>query len=300
MQRDSPLTGIVLMIGFCIVAPLGDAVTKLVGSDVPLGQLVLVRFAVQALMLWPLARRRGALMPKSRALWGWLVLRTLLQTASIATMVLALRYLPLADAVAIFFVMPFILLLLGHFFLHEQVGPHRLIACIVGFAGALTIMQPTFADVGWAVVLPLIVALEFAGFMLVTRQISRDIAPIPLQALTGLLGTALLFPLVLLADGRGWPELDPITPDLRQGLLLLLLGLFGSLAHLLMTWSLRFAPTTTLAPIQYLEIPVAAVLGSLMFAQFPGGIALLGTGLVFAAGLYVIWREQRELRAPTR
>jgi drug/metabolite transporter (DMT)-like permease len=73
----------------------------------------------------------------------------------IALMFASLRYLPLADAVAIAFVMPFIMLLLGWFYLGEEVGPRRLGACAVGFIGTLMVVQPSFAEVGWPALLPL-------------------------------------------------------------------------------------------------------------------------------------------------
>lgn len=297
MQQDSPLLGISLMLGFCVLAPLADALAKLIGTAVPLGQLVLVRFAIQALILWPLFRRSGQPLPRSKRLWGLILWRSLLQIAGIATMVLALRHLPLADAIAIAYVMPFLMLLLGWMVLGEQVGWRRLLACLVGFGGTLLVMQPSFVEVGWVVLLPLLVAVEFALFMLVTRQLSREIDPIALQAVTGVIGTAILFPVILLADGTGWSELDPVELARRELVLLGLLGLLGTLAHLLMTWSLRFAPAATLAPMQYLEIPFATVFGWLFFAQFPDGLALAGIGVVMAAGLYVIWRERTVLRA---
>ncbi|WP_093150215.1 DMT family transporter [Aliiruegeria lutimaris] len=300
MDRDSPLLGITLMLGFCILAPLADATAKLIGAAIPLGQLVLVRFAIQALILWPLFRRGGHRLSLPPRLFGRILWRTLLQVAGIATMVFALRHLPLADAIAIAYVMPFFMLLLGRFVLQEQVGSRRLVACIVGFAGTLMVVQPAFAQLGWVALLPLLVAVEFALFILVTRQISREIAPIPLQAITGLLGTALLFPVILLAEGSGIAELDPVEPTLREGLLLVALGILGTLSHLLMTWALRFAPAATLAPMQYLEIPFGALFGWLIFAQFPNGLALAGICVVMLSGLYIIWRERMASRAPAR
>ena len=112
-------------------------------------------------------------------------------------MVSALKYLPLADAIAIAFVMPFILLLMGRFILHEQVGRRRLIAAIVGFVGTLLVVQPSFAQVGWAALLPLGVALNFALFMLITRQIARETDPIGLQAVSGVVASLLLLPTLL-------------------------------------------------------------------------------------------------------
>ena len=69
-----------------------------------------------------------------------------------------------------------------------------------------------------------------------------------------------------------------------------------------MTWSLRFAPSATLAPIQYLEIPFATLIGFLVFGDLPNGLAALGIAVTIAAGLYVLHRERRagttELAAP--
>lgn len=297
MQRDDPLLGLGLMLGFCALAPLGDAMAKLIGDAIPLAQVLLVRFAVQALILWPLFRRSGAPLPTSPRLLAIMTLRTVLQITGFGTFIVALRFLPLADAIAIAYVMPFILLLLGGTFLGEHVGLRRLAACIVGFGGTLMVMQPSFVDVGWVAALPLLVAVIFALFMLVTRSISRETTPIALQAITGVIGTLLLFPVLLLGDGSGLAELDPVAPDRREIGLLLLLGLFASSAHLLMASALHRAPASTLAPVQYVEIPFAAAYGWLLFAEFPDGLALWGIAIVVVSGLYVIWRERNLARA---
>ncbi len=170
MAQDKPLLGILLMLGFCVVAPMGDAVAKLLGQSVPLGQLLFVRFAVQAIILIPLvwATRRAWRM-QGRVL-RLTIVRTILHIFGIGAMFTALQYLPLADAVAIAFVMPFIMLLLGKYVLGEEVGARRLIACAVGFIGTLMVVQPSFAEVGWPALLPVMVAVNFAFFMLVTRQ----------------------------------------------------------------------------------------------------------------------------------
>ena len=128
MLIDRPLLGVMLMLGFCIVAPMGDAVAKLLGQSVPLGQLLLVRFAIQAAILIPivwLGRREWKMRGRVLRLTA---LRTLLHIIGIGAMFSALKYLPLADAVAIAFVMPFLMLLLGKYVLNEEVGNRRMIA----------------------------------------------------------------------------------------------------------------------------------------------------------------------------
>lgn len=297
MTADRPLLGILLMLGFCILAPLGDSIAKLLGEHVSLGQLLAVRFALQAAILLPLLWLTGRSLAMTPRILRLTALRTVLHILGIGAMFLSLRFLPLADAIAIAFVMPFIMLLLGWAVLDEQVGLHRLSACAVGFIGTLLVIQPNFATVGAPALLPLIVAVVFAFFILVTRQVARECDPIALQAVSGLMASAVLIPLLLLAPS-GFVELELAVPNPRDIWLLLALGTLGTLAHLLMTWSLRFAPAATLAPMQYLEIPFATLIGWLIFADLPNGLAAIGIAITIGAGLYVIHRERVTARAP--
>lgn len=293
MLADRPVTGIALMIGFCAVAPLGDAIAKLLGETVPLGQLLVVRFAAQALLLLPIVWLTGRSLAMSRRVLRLTVIRTVLHVLGIAAMFTALRFLPLADAIAIAFVMPFIMLLLGRFVLGEEVGPRRLAACTVGFAGTLLVVQPSFSDVGWPALLPLLVALTFALYMLVSRQVAKEADPLTLQAVGGMMATPLLLAAVWWGQGQGIEFLTVVQPTPREILLLLAIGGLGTCAHLLMTWSLRFAPSATLAPIQYLEIPFATLIGWLVFRDLPNGMAALGILVTMSAGLYIVFRERR-------
>ncbi|MEM8580968.1 MAG: DMT family transporter [Pseudomonadota bacterium] len=292
MTQDRPLLGISLMLGFCLLAPLGDSIAKLLGPIVPLALLLAIRFGVQAGLLLPLCRLQGVPIVPPAHLLLLVVLRTLLHIAGVGMMFTALRFLPLADAIAIAFVMPFILLLLGKLFLGEEVGPRRIAACTVGFAGSLMVIQPSFAEVGAAALLPLGVALCFALFMLTTRKVAKDVGAIPLQAFSGLLATLVLL-CVVLVTGE-WTALATLST--QSWLLLVLIGIVGTVAHLLMTWSLRYAPSATLAPMQYLEIPVATFFGWLIFSDLPGPLASTGILVTMAAGLYIVWREGRATR----
>jgi drug/metabolite transporter (DMT)-like permease len=289
--QDRPLLGIILMLGFCLLIPLGDAIAKLLAERVPVGQIVFVRFAAQALILVPVSRALGLSLRIPRHLLPQVLLRTLLQMAGITAMFNALRYLPLADAVAIAFVMPFIMLLLGKYVLGEEVGMRRLAACVVGFLGTLLVIQPSFAVVGLIALWPLAVAVIFALFMLVTRRIAKDTSPIPLQAVSGLIASLLMLPLLMLGQELNIDGLSTTLPASDSWTLLALAGGLGTIAHLLMTWSLRYAPASTLASMQYLEIPIATLVGWMIFNELPNALASLGIGLTVAAGLYAILRE---------
>lgn len=297
MNGDRPLLGILLMAGFCLLAPLGDSMAKLLGDDVPLVQVVAARFTIQVLFLLPVVMLTGRTLAMSRQLYALTALRTVFHIVGIGAMFLSLRYLPLADALAIAFVMPFLMLLLGRFVLNEEVGSRRLIACAVGFAGTLLVIQPSFAEVGPPALLPLLVAVFFALFMLVTRHIAKGVDAVSLQTVSGFMAAVLLLPLLWLAEGTGWAELDPVMPDGFAWRLLIAMGIIGSLAHLLMTWSLRFAPSATLAPMQYLEIPIATLVGLVIFGDLPDGLAAAGIVVTIAAGLYIVARERALSRA---
>ncbi|WP_281707834.1 DMT family transporter [Phaeobacter italicus] len=293
MTHDRPSLGILLMLGFCITAPMGDAVAKLLGAHIPLGQLLLVRFAAQVLLLAPLILATGRVWRMQGRVLRLTFVRTLLHIAGIGAMFTGLKYLPLADAVAIAFVMPFIMLFLGKFVLGEEVGMVRLLACIVGFGGTLLVIQPSFVAVGWHALWPLMVAVIFAFFMLVTRQIAKDTDPISLQAVSGTMACGLLAPVFALGAATDLPILAIVSPTADQWALLAAIGLLGTAAHLLMTWSLRYAPAATLASMQYLEIPVAALIGLWIFDELPNGLAALGILITIAAGLFVILRERQ-------
>lgn len=300
MTKDRPVFGITLMLGFCVLAPMGDAMAKLLGETTPVGLLVFVRFAIQAAILVPLIALTARPWRMSGRVLRLTVLRTALHIVGITAMFSALQYLPLADAVAIAFVMPFIMLLLGRYVLKEVVGMRRLSACIVGFIGTLLVIQPSFAEVGAPALLPLIVAIVFALFMLVTRQIAKETDPIALQAVSGVMATVALLPVLAAGTLFNIREISVIIPVGNVHWLLLAIGVLGTVAHLFMTWSLRYAPSATLAPMQYLEIPVATFIGWLIFHDLPNGLAALGITITIAAGLYVILHERASaLSGPT-
>ncbi|WP_439523058.1 DMT family transporter [Marivita sp.] len=299
MTQDRPTLGIALMLGFCVVAPMGDAIAKILSSEVALGQLLLVRFAIQALVLIPIIAMTGRIWRMSNRVLGLTLVRTILHILGIGMMVSALYYLPLADAIAIAFVMPFIMLLLGHYVLGEEVGLRRMLACAVGFLGTLLVIQPSFQEVGWPALLPLGVAVNFALFMLVTRKIAKETDPIGLQAVSGVMAVLMMAPAMFLIPGMTAPILAwDSALDSTTWTLLLAIGLSGTLAHLLMTWSLRYAPSATVAPMQYLEIPIATIIGFAVFGDLPNTLASVGIAITVASGLYIVFREQAISRLP--
>jgi len=295
MAADRPLLGVFLMIGFALVAPGMDAFAKLAGAVIPVGEILAFRFGIQTLLLLPIALAMGGLLRPSPAEIGWHFVRAALILLATGAFFTALRFMPIADAIAIFFVEPFILTLFGAAFLKERIGWRRLLACAVGFVGAMLVIRPSFAALGPVALFPLITAVSFALYMIVTRRTAQAVHPVALQAWTGLAASGLILPVLWVFHGSGVQVFDPVMPKGVFWAHLAGVGVTASITHLMVSAALRFAPAATIAPLQYLEIISATTLGYLIFADLPDKQTLLGIAIIMSSGLFVILRERRAL-----
>ncbi|MFC0281993.1 DMT family transporter [Falsigemmobacter intermedius] len=293
MQRsgDRVMTGIVLMLGFCLFAPLIDVSSKLATATVSVGIITLGRYVVQGALMAPvlyLGRFPGGMSRRGAQLVFW---RSLASVLSTLTFVRAVAVMPIADALAIAFVEPFIILLAGRIFFAEQVGPRRIAACAVGFAGALLVIQPSFSEFGLVALLPVGTAISFAAYMMITREASLHVAPEAMQFHTAWMSALICLP--LLAAGGLWQIAD-LAPVLPQGIAwawVAGVGVAATVSHLMMTYAFRFAASSVLAPLHYLEIVSAATLAWAVFGDFPDLLTWCGIGVIVASGLYIIYRE---------
>lgn len=291
-STDRILAGVALMLGFCITAPLLDVAAKLASDSIPVGQITAARFLVQCVLMAPFVWIMGLSLAVARSQWLALCSRAALLLASTFCFIAAIRVMPLADALAIVFIAPFIVLLVGKFSFGEDVGPRRVGAAMVGFVGVLFVIQPSFAAFGPVALFPLGTAVGFAFYILVTRGLSRRMHPVTLQFHTGLIASLLCLPIILLAQGMEAELLDLVWPKGITWIWLFGVGFFATLSHMMMTYALSLAPSATLAPLQYLELPVATLLGYLVFSDFPNTLALTGIFIIIGAGLYMIHRER--------
>lgn len=295
---DRPVLGILLMLGFAITAPVMDAAAKLAAPMMPVGQIVAARFGFQVVCLVPLAMALGVFSWPGRAEALLHLLRAGLLLVATSAFFLALGTLPLADALAIFFVEPFILTLMGALFLGEAVGWRRLLACTVGFGGALLIIRPGFASFGPVALLPLLTAFCFSIYMILTRQVAQRLHTIALQAHTALAALVLIAPALALGFTADIALLSPVGVDGTGLWLMATVGLAATISHLFLSAALRFTPAATIAPLQYFEMVAATILGYLVFSDLPSLQSGVGIALIMGAGIYVFLRERRMARRP--
>ena len=300
MTTDRILPGVGLMLAFCVLAPLLDVASKLAAATIPVGQITGARFVVQGVLMLPIALVMAVPLRLDRRMTGFIFLRAVFLILSTYTFVAGIAVMPVADALAIVFVEPFILLILGRIIFGDKIGPRRIGACAFGLGGALLVIQPSLVAFGTIALYPLGTAFFFAFYMLVTRFMSQAMHPVTMQLHTSLAGSALCMPALWLLNGSGLASLDSVPPQGLAWLWLFGVGFWAALSHICITYALKFAPTSTLAPLHYLEIVAAVALGYLVFSDFPNAMTWAGIAVIVSSGLYIIHREHRVARDAAR
>lgn len=292
-SRDT-MKGMAIMIACMLFLPGMDAIAKVMAVNFGMApaQVTFYRFLFQFLCCLPLLLL-FAKPPERKARRPMMnLLRGVLHAAASLMFFTAVKYMPLADVFAIYFVEPFILTAMSAFFLSEKVGWRRWSAIVIGFGGALIVIQPSFDIFGWKAFLPVACALLFSFYLLMNRMIGEADSPLLMQTWAGAGGTLFMGASILAGHAAGLTDFTPSLPD-RDGLVLLaLLGSMSGILHLFVVRAFRMAPLSLLAPFQYFEIISATVLGYLLFGEFPNLTKWLGIAIIVASGLFIIWREQ--------
>lgn len=284
--------GIAAMVLFTVIAPGIDVLAKIATQSVPPAEISIARFVAQFAALMPIVVWRGELKRLTARILALHVLRgSAIATATIC-FISALRVMPVADATAIFFVGPLFLTLLGGLVLGEPVGWRRYTACIVGFAGALLVIQPSFGQLGAAALLPVGAAMAFTLYVLPTRKLASSQSVFSMQAFAGLFGMAFVSLVLALGEGSGSPVFDPVWPDRGSWALMALIGVLTTISHLFLVYAFSRANASLLAPLQYLEIVAATGFGYMAFGNLPDAIKTAGIAVIVGSGVYIIWRER--------
>ena len=240
-------------------------------------------FSVLALPLLMSPRRlRRAL--KTRALLLQLF-RSAVLVATTASFFVALKYIPLADAIAISFAAPLLTTALAIPVLRERVGPRRWTAIVIGLVGVLVVLRPGFEVRHWAYLLPLLAAVLLAFYSVATRLALRRDSTDTSLAYTNLVGA-----LVATAAMAAWPERWH-EPDAIDWSLMAITGSFAALGHLFMILAYRHAQVSRLAPYTFTHIVLAVLAGWLVFRDWPDAATLVGSGIIAATSIYVFRRE---------
>jgi len=285
-----PLAGVTLIVLMGIAFATLDTGVRWLGPTMPVLLILTWRYATQALVmaLWLALTDRGGFAtahPRFQALRGALLL---------ATSVLSffgLQHMPVAEFTAINMLTPVLVTLLAAWLLHERVTPGRWALIGTAFAGALVIIRPGSGLFGAAVAFPLACATTYASFQVLTRRLSGLDRPLTTHFWTGLVGAAILLP-VLLASGIDVAG-ALARATWREIVVLCVIGLCGTGGHLLLILAFRLGPASTLMPFTYTQIASATLLGWWVFARLPDAVGWIGMGMIAASGAASAWLNMR-------
>ncbi len=297
-SSDRSVKGMALMACCMIILPMMDAIAKYMATFETMspGQVTFYRFFVQLVVLAPLFFWTVGSFSNVRRPW-MNMLRGALHAAASLMFFTAVKYMPLADVFAIYFVEPFMLTMMSALFLGEKVGWRRWLAILVGFGGAMIVIQPSFEIFGWTSLLPVACAFLFTLYLFLNRALGEGDSPLTMQMMSGVGGTLFMGVVLVAGNAAGIADFEMSLPASGLGLvLLIILGSLSGYVHLLVVRAFRMASVSLLAPFQYFEIISATVLGYLLFADFPTPSKWLGIGVIVASGLFIIWRERVQSR----
>lgn len=220
------------------------------------------------------------------------VTRGALAAGSATLFIVAVSFVPLADAVALSFVAPFIVTILGALLLKEPVGLRRWLAVAAGFAGTLVVIRPGFGVLHPAAFLVLVAATLFAFRQIISRALSDTDRTVTTIAYTAVVGSAILT--IPLPFVWRWPETG------LEIALLFGIAVLAGLAEVCVIKALEIALAVVVAPVQYSLIVWGSIYGLLVFGQFPDLWTWIGTAIIIVTGLYTLNREWMAKRREER
>jgi drug/metabolite transporter (DMT)-like permease len=282
-QPSRVLPAIALMLGAMAILPVMDSMAKHLGMFMPVAMCVWARFFFQSLFVAPVVVRKhgpSVLLPADML---FQISRSLCLVLANFAFFLGLRFLPLADMLALFFISPILVTALSPFLLGEKVDSKRWLAVMGGFAGVLVIIRPGFAELNAGTALGLLSGVLYAVFVLLTRRLRGlpVLVTTLYNALPGAIALTLTAPLFW-----QWP-----SPE--QWLLLVAIGMISVCAHYMLIMSFERAPASLLAPFAYAEIISGTIVGFYWFGDMPDSWTFAGAAILIASGLFISWHETR-------
>ena len=313
-QHNRPALGIFFIVLGMTAITVNDMLIKLLSGDYPLHQMVFLRSLIGIVFSLALVQMEGGfrILRTDRPFLD--LLRGLLFVVCNLSFFAALAVLPLADATALFFVAPLFITLLSIPILGEKVGYRRIGAVLVGFIGVLVMQRPwetDSLDTGQRLVLllPLLAAFTYALCQIMARRLGAftkaSAMAVYIQGTFILVSAGFWF---VAGDGRYAQGVDNASlqfllrawrwPDGGDGLLFLALGALSGVIGYSISQAYRLAQPATVAPFEYVAMPLAVLWGWLLWDYLPSAQVLAGIVLIIGAGLYVFLRERR--RGPAR
>jgi drug/metabolite transporter (DMT)-like permease len=280
-----PPAAIMMIVGAVACFSIADTISKTLASRYPVPLLVWARWGAQviAMLVW-LAPSMGVRMVHTRQLRMQLVRGVLLMLSTIF-FYLALRHLPLAEATALNYMTPMLVIVIAIVFLGERLTLARGAFVVAGLAGMLMIVQPGADIFQGASLFALGSASCYALYQITTRMLAGEDPRVTLfyPALVGVGIMTLVWPWFGSRMDVAWADVG----------LMLCLGVLGTIGHFLLILAFQRAPASALTPFTYVHLVFATTIGWLVFGDLPGALTFAGMALIAGSGLWLTWHERR-------
>lgn len=298
----APLSGALWALSATVGFSAVDVIVKFLSSDYPHYQLTFLRTVVAVIVLMavivPITGVRVQFRTKRLKQH---ILRGFCVVFANLCFFLALAAMPLAEAVAIFFVSPFLIALFSIFFLGETVGPRRWAAIGVGLLGVLIVLRPGTEAFQIAALLPIGAAAGYGMLHIYTRRIGDTESAVTLTFFTQLIMLSVAAVAGLTFGYGQFDQFDHpsltflfrawVWPAPLDALLILALGLSIAISGFAISEAYRRSEPAFIAPFEYIALPLSVLWGIAVFDEWPDIWALVGIALILASGMVLIWRE---------
>lgn len=285
-RTSRPLLGVLYMGIACALFPVMNGIVKLLALSYDPLQIVWFRITLHLVLVAAVfLPRLGLGLFRTRQI-GWQFVSSVTMLLSTLFFFSAVKYVPVAEAIAVTFVSPLVVVFLAWPMLGERITPFRLAAVIVGFAGVLVVIRPGGALFQWASVLLLGSATCYSIYQIVIRRVAGVDHPATSIFYSVLLGAIIMSAIL--------PFVWKTPASWQDWALLCSLGALGGLGHYCVARAMTYASANFVAPFNYTQMIGSVIVGYFMFAEVPDLYVWLGTVLIVSAGLLVSWRGRSE------
>lgn len=280
------LKGALLMMGSMAAFTMNDVFVKLLAHTVPLFQIVFLRGILTTLLLAGTVAAFGKLTLRIPKGDRWKVaLRTVFEMLTVVTFLTALVNMQIANAAAILAALPLAVTFGAAVLFREPVGWRRWMAILVGAVGVLMIVQPGTAGFNSYALLALVAVVLVAGRDLTTRALSNDVPLMSVAVMTaagvGAFGG-------VMSTTETWVPMGPVEIAYLIGCAVFIIG-----GYVLSIFVMRVGDVSVTSPFRYTALVFALILGVLIFGEFPNALALTGSAIVVATGVFTLLRERQ-------
>ena len=276
------MKAIILNTSAWMIVPVMDALAKHLSFSMDVFQIAWARYFFSALFtlsLMIIFYRKTLVWSKNPKLQ---LIRGFVLAFSTLCFFYAISIISLPKALTLAFVAPITCTAFSPIFLKEKVGIRRWSAVLVGFLGALIVIRPGFIEVNLATLAAVSCGICYGFYFIITRKLSKSDNSLLTLLFTSVVGLAI----ISLFLPSVW-----VHPTLNQWIMMGLIGLIASVAHLFIILSLKYADASKLAPLGYTEIITNIIISYYFFHELPDNWTYLGLFIIVLSGLYISRRE---------